>query len=537
MSKRSLEILSQVSQTERMWMNGASGGRADVLLDAAPAWLEIGSADNNSPDAVFDLLAASSSQIKDLGFQGVYLGDTAEKTGIWRERSPHLPSSAGASLDFDPSFGDDDAYERFVASAEAAGLEIGSSLLASATGLGPDFFLQARAAPDAGGTYAMLPVPFELWKLLPETKNEWDCQSLPSRTVAELAANGVLPARLARDDLPWAQAGGWAVTGPVKGLDGQERRWLYRYSGHPGQAALFWQDPFGRAKKILAAGVIRQTGLQGQALIGLHMEALMGLEPGASQTSLEPGIEALNELASQAHRYGGWAMQADPLPPEFIIKILNGQCDFCRDDITEALAEYGLRSENARPLGSLYRKWLKQDIDFSRLSRGMHSGLNGRILAGLVPDPAHVSDSTRRNKATRTLISFRLGLPGLVFLTPEELGSTDGILPDLRDNEAQRLKKLLVARKQRGLASGRLIKIYENEGSALGFLTRLPDGGYWLMAINFSTSPTKFSISAPEASTSASDAETGISLSENFNSTRQKFTLALDGSQCVNVVF
>lgn len=546
------ELISQVSQSQRVWLQSSEPGRASVLLAAAPNWLELVGVPENSRSPVFRALAAQTANARRMGFCGIYLGETGEKPDIWTARDGKPVSRRSASLNFDASFGTDADFEKLAKTAETDGLELGSDLLAGATGLGPDFFLQARNSAEHGGLYALLPVPEKAIPHLPLTREEWDNEALPAQTVASLADEGVLPKALARDKLAWASPGGWAATGPVMGKDGAVRRWVYRFSENPSQPLLSWQDPSGHAARVLQASAIRLTGIQGQSLAGIHFEPLMALEPGdASRPSLSPGMAALNEIARQIHRYGGWAMQADPLPLNAIAAVLAGPCDFCRDDITPLLVAYGLITADAGPVGRLYQGWIANRLDISRLARGYNAsaGLAPRILLDnpawsnvaarlaefganltfaslanhIYPNPAEAQAEALR----RILLSWRLGLPGLGFVEfyPSSLiEPSDGWL-----------EHILAARRDSGLAQGTVISVTRGPGGAIGILSRLPAGGYWLLACNFGKRRDTLSLSLPAAASDARDAGTGEALNRNLNG--QKFWLGLDGQQARNVLF
>ena len=126
----------------------------------------------------------------------------------------------------------------------------------------------------------MMSVPQKDWDILPATASEWDCLPLRQTAVAELRKRGVVPDLLRRDTLDWATPGGWAVTGEVRGADGQVRRWVYRYSGNALRPVLLWQDPSGQARRVFSAAVIQHTGLQQQTLAGIRLEALMAHHQG-----------------------------------------------------------------------------------------------------------------------------------------------------------------------------------------------------------------------------------------------------------------
>lgn len=532
-------IIAQVSQSSRVWLQGAAPGRADVLLDAAPNWLQIDAGNMGQP--VFASVAAIAGNAANMGFGGIYLGDTAEKPDIWLEQSG--AGNNPASFQFDPAFGSDSDFEKLAAAAENAGIELGASLLAGATGQGPDFVLQARNAAGHAGLYAMLSAPPETLPILPDAANEWDSRALPPETVAALAEKGVIPASLARDTVPWASKGGWAASGATTGSDGAQRRWLYRYSKSPKQPVFAWQDPSGLAAKVFAAAVIRHTGLLRQSLAGIHMEPLMGLEPNnGGKISLSPGLDAIDAISRQIHRYGGWALQADAVPASAIAAVLASACDFCRDDVTEALAVFGLIAADGRPVASLYRSWIANGVETARLARGFNAArsVNPAILsdnpawteqaqkllaAGLPATPLYDVLEQRGiapDKARRFLLTWRLGMPGLTFCAePAE--------------NAPWLNSLLLARRESGLAAGQVLQVIRGCGGGFGLLSRLPKGGFWLLACNFGINPDELSFSLPRSAASAKDAATGADLASNLSG--QNFRLALDGRAARNVLF
>lgn len=545
-------LIAQVSQSPRMWMQASEPGRANVLLEAAPNWLEIVEAPASTSSPYFRSLVSQIASAKKMGFNGIFLGPTGEHSDIWAEKKPFRALPA-ASLNFDASFGTEADFKKLAQTAEANGLELGSSLIASATGIGPDFFLQARNSPTHAGLYAMLPVPTDAEKLLPSVSAEWDCRELNQDAINQLANAGILPESVARDKLAWASRAGWAVTGPVMGVDGVVRRWLYRFSENPGQPVLSWSDPSGNAARLLDAAAIQHTGLQGQSLAGVHFESLMALEPGtgAQPPTLSPGMTALAAVARQIHRYGGWALQADPLPLPAILETLSGPCDFCRDDITELLALYGLLAADPEPLANLYRALIKSGTDICRLARGYnaHKGLRPRLLLAApewarqgealatlgekVTSQKILSRITPRGetepdikKIRRFLLSWRLGLPGLAFVD-----SSPGSQSPQSDDW---LEHTLASRTKNSLSTGKAVKVIQGKKGALGILTQLQSGNFWLLASNFGSSPDELPVPLPKPVKSAFDAGTGKALNA---SDALLFHISLDGRDSRNVLF
>lgn len=582
MLSRAPALISQVSQTERMWLNRGHANRVNVLLNAAPNWLELNAFTPDKKGTFFRRVRHELPGLSEHGLSGIYLGPLDEKAGIWlgngTVRSHDEYGEGAASLEFDPELGDSKDFLALVQDTEKHGLQTGADLFSAATGTGPDFILQARKFAGHSGLYAMLEVPSANWSILPDANSEWDFKKVGKQSIDGLTEAGILPATLLLERLAWLPASGWASTGPVTGVDGRQRRWLYRFYGNVFRPVVLWQDPSGSARQIFSAAVIKQTGLQGQTLTGLHMRPLAGLEPDESggdngnldvtSEALEPFLEAVNEISAQIHRYGGWAMQADPVPVDAISTILDGPCDFCRDEVTPALMAFGLIFSDSRPLARLYQRWLDENLDQSRLARGFNAwrGIDMNILKdsrkrrSLLGKMGDVFGNERildkrffkfdyikdiENNAqsyAHFMLMWRLGLPGLVFinnaeLLPGDVDTESGLQQMPRSGQNSPILRLLHARKSHEHAMSRLIGVEKGKDQTLGLLFELPSGAYWLLAGNFKKGNTELNIKLPKPVHTALDVASGEMLTDNLRSEGQKFTVVLDVYQVKNVVF
>ena len=575
------ELTSQVSGTDLIWRNSASARRVPLLLTAAPNWFDVNPHSLAAGQPALRALAQPGldSLLAQAGFGGLFLAPTGEKGDIWSSHAasahPDAASEPGdnvTSLRPDPALGLADDFNRLAEKMDQAHMQMGGELPPAATGLGPDFILQARRASRFDGLYAMMSVPQKDWSILPTTAGEWDCLPLRDTAVAELRKRGIVPDMLRRDGADWATPGGWAVTGEIRGADGQVRRWVYRYSGNALRPVLLWQDPSGQARRVFSASVIQHTGLQQQTLAGIRLEPLMGLDAQADgqpaakadTSALVPGIEALESLAGEVHRYGGWAMQDDVLPPSLTRAVLATAVDFSRDSITPAAAGYALLSGDASPLAALLKASLAAGVDHSRLARGLRDRQyvdwrplfdlpDGKALArraqtlakgspdayGLPATQAELAaralglDDIRAARPENTaamesacmlLLSWRMGLPGLTFLSPQDITGALGLpqgsgkgaseaggvtlwaaasysggqtpAPQAfgpldtqwgrETSFARQIARILQGRKAAGLAGGRLVQITAGAPGCVASLSALPGGGYWLLAANFS---------------------------------------------------
>ena len=598
------ELAAQVSGTERLWLNSGEATRVPVLLRAAPNWLSLDAHSLAASQPLFRALTSARlpEKLPALGFEGLFLAPVGERADIWTaegatdagngpEGRPADRAPGVASFTPDAVWGTAEDFDRVAQRAEAAGVQLGGELPPAATGLGPDFILQARQAPRFGGVYAMISVPREAWGDLPDAKSEWDCRALDATAVARLAERGLLPRALLRDRLSWAAPSGWAATGEVRGVDGQLRRWVYRHGPDPLLPVLHWQDPTGRARRIFSAASIRQVGLEGQTLTGLRFEALLGLEvapEGAAasdapeRAALAPGLEALDEAAREIHRYGGWAMQADALPAALAPLILAGPVDFNRDAATPGAAAEALLTGDAAPLAATLRASLDAGITQSRCARGpLGEGGVGPGAAGATPAalalralglearvPATPQEKRDLREACLFLLGWRIGLPGLAFVSPQELtgaivpAGTEGVTPlwdaaqgrtgaeaplvfgPLAEQGADAssflfiVSRLLLARKASGLALGELVAVNGGRDGWVAALSALPDGGYWLTVGNASAKRRSISVPLPRAVASARDAAPDAAglAPPRLAAGGRSVEVELDGRQCRHVL-
>ena len=590
------QLIAGISGMQVLWRNSAVSRRAPVLLRAAPNWFSVNPHAVSAEQQVFKALTAPDflDFLSKAGMNGLYVAPSGERGDIWGAlRSVASDGDNITSFHFDPVLGDEADFEQLAERLDQLQIQIGGDLPTAATGLGPDFMLQARQAARFDGVYAMVSAPQKKWNLLPTAQSEWDCRPLMPEAATSFAQDGLLPELLTRDLLSWSTPGGWAVTGEVRGTDGQTRRWIYRYSGDVSRPVLLWQAPSGQARRIFSAAVIRHTGMQRQTLTGVKLETLMGLD--ARQTSsagkgslqdaesgialwneLSPGPEALNDIGRETHRYGGWIVQADVLPPSLTASVLAASVDFTRDTIAAPAAAYALLSADAAPLAALLRVSLAAGVDHSRIARGLNdwqyvdwrplldlpTGRNlaqkAQNLSGGSPDglrrwstPASVAARALHFDAAQaaspdnveimrrtcfSLLAWRTGLPGLVFVSPQDLtGALDLAVPQdgfpasfgaaplwqanglsrqgrsqarllfgaLQNQWAddtsflQSMSRVMRVRQKSGLAEGSLLAVLSGPSGCIAVFSRLPDGRHWLLATNFSAERRLFPVRLP----------------------------------------
>ena len=387
MLAKSSEMAKVVSGSELAWRGGAGG--PDGLLSHADTWLLVHPLTllTSSRNTAFNQLAGSSTMpiMREIGAKGLYVAPIQGNGALWAENAPAVNTGDDVvQYDFSRIAGSDQQYRRLMSSLIDNQALLGSDLIPAATGLGPDFFLAARNVREYPGVYCMVEIPETLWKLLPDVTSEWGYAALGQSQVEALNSQGLLPKAMRDEVSPLARMGGWAATGPVRGVDGNNYRWVYRYYQSPEFAVLNWEDPSQSAHRILSGSAVRQVGLQGQALVGLRFEAFQGLEaaPGGSRAnsfSVEPARTASASMSREIQRYGGWSwVRDDDLPLNSVRDYLNAGVDFMFDSVFSPAVEHALLTGDASLARFMADEALRLNIDMRRLVHAMpaQDGIN-----------------------------------------------------------------------------------------------------------------------------------------------------------------
>jgi trehalose synthase len=394
---KSSEMAMVVSGSGIAWRNAAAGGSSG-LLKHANTWVLIHPMTmlTSSQSSVFSQLSESATWpvLREIGASGLYIAPIQGGGFLWAKgRKGTDIGDDVVQYDFSRTAGEENRYKRLMREAIGNNVVIGSDLVPAATGLGPDFFLALRGVREYPGIYCMVEIPDADWKLLPEVNTEAEGAVLGPAQVEALDRQGLLPKSMRGELSPLSRAGGWAVTGEMRGVDGINRRWVYRYYRNPSYAVLNWEDPSQAAHRILSGSAVRQVGLQGQALIGLRFEAFQGLEPvvdgaGSGRTfSIEPARTAAQSMGREINRYGAWSwVRDDGLPLNVLGDFLASGVDYIFDGVFSPAAEHALLTGDAGAARFMADEALRLGLDFSRLAHVMpaQDGINYTLpyLAG-----------------------------------------------------------------------------------------------------------------------------------------------------------
>lgn len=379
------ELAKVVSGSNISWLASPVAGTHQALFDHASVWLMVDPTAlvSNGEQGAFSTLRSTAfwQAMQSNNIRGLYLAPMMTSGSVW-SGSYYIMDDRDdpVSFGFSDAAGSEKEYFSLLQTANQHQAIIGSHILPAATGIGPDFFLAARNLRQYPGLYCMVEVPENMWDKLPEAKSEWDVKALQADQVNALSSAGLFPAQFEQEAM--RLPGGWAATGEVRGLDGQLRRFAYRYYGSPRRAVLNFSDPSAAARRVISGSIVRGIGELGFAFAGTSFLPLTGLSPYdpslSGRAALEPGLGAASDVGQEIRRYGGWSWNRDSLPISMLKEYMEQRVDFTKDSILSPGAEHALITGNATLLRASLDQMKTLNLDASRLVHSLpgHEGVN-----------------------------------------------------------------------------------------------------------------------------------------------------------------
>lgn len=551
-----------VSGTSLAWRQSGSRVNHWPLLEKASTWLYLSPKNilpHRSHSSALAMLS-QASMVATLQQKGLslYLSDILESNSVWTSKVSlqgdtslsSENSSPPISYDIAQSVGNKQDLMALHSLLRQTGSKpqntlrpqlLGTDILPASTALGPDFFLAARGHKDYIGTYAMIEIAPHDWSLLPDMHEDWQCQALTQNQHEALAQKGIIPRRMTRDNrsfshlqnTPSTFKSGWAATGPVRGVDGNLRRWVYAYANNPMQAILHWNDPSANAKRILSASIINNTGILGLPLVGLCLKDLYGFEPESAEPTTtaspdnsnqsvpknsifqtEPMLTVAKSLAHEIRSYGGWSWLREALPTPQLRKFMQSSehrssgPDFFTSKLGKTMQE-ALAQRQAGLLHNYFDEILQCTIDSTRFAHILPNLEQGNQQNPDLPQSSSIAD-------IRFATTFFASQSGLVFFPTESLMSLALSLSHKYSAEQQMyaqgydtlsiptLQKNIMTlpdfapwREQHNIATAQLIARLPSSASALTLLSSL-ENNYLLTVSNFSEGAIQEEIPLPD---------------------------------------
>ncbi|MEZ4599606.1 MAG: hypothetical protein R2940_07440 [Syntrophotaleaceae bacterium] len=278
------------------------------------------------------------------------------------------------SLIPEPLLGDAEDVRQLVETTRDFDAIIAGDIIPLHLGAGYDFRLAQMNYADYPGLFNMIEVPEEMWDMLPMPQEDWGFHVMLNDEIEPFIDNGLVPGRF--DVLLGREAtrdwSGWCATGPILGVDGQVRRWLYAFMFKPEQPALNWMDPTYNARYIQAADIIRHVEDYGTIINRLDAVPFLGLEPQADSPLISIyatplAINGTDDLAFMHRKLGGWTWVELNVPASDYKVFMENGPDVGYDFFTRAQTVHPLITGDARILRVAHRSLLDADIDHSRL--------------------------------------------------------------------------------------------------------------------------------------------------------------------------
>jgi hypothetical protein len=238
-----------------------------------------------------------------IGIAAVHTGPVKRAGGItgWGQTASVDGHFDRISTQIDPAFGSEEEFRSLADIADQYGGSVIDDIVPGHTGKGADFRLAEMAYKDYPGIYHMLEIPEEDWSLLPDVPEGRDSVNLNAATERELAEQGYIIGELQRVIFfsPGTKETNWSATGPVLGVDGITRRWVYLHYFKQGQPSINWLDPTFAGMRLVIGDALHSLGDLGSSALRLDANGFLGVEKSVA------GMPAWSEGHHPRHRAGG----------------------------------------------------------------------------------------------------------------------------------------------------------------------------------------------------------------------------------------
>lgn len=374
-------VADPVSGSETQWRDEFGAPKPQELRELASVWMlryplsTIPLDDDSSVIATWadpDFWLAAG----EVGIQMLRTNPTQRSGGI--EEREFSPTRDGF---FDrigymtaPELGTEDEYEQLVANAQRNGAVVGSDLVPTHSGFGPDFWLAARGYKDYPGLYSMVQIPEEHWGLLPAVDDIWGREHVSIESAERLEELGFIPGvfPVADSDPEAATWSGWSALAPIVGVDGETRRSVYAHVFKPRQPLYNWLDPSYAARRLNFGDLANNILNRGVPVLRLDANTFLGLEPQDDSTMatifLSPLAKvATTDIAMAARKVGGYTYQEFAGPLETLKAFAPEGADMSYDFFTRAEALYALIDGDALPLRLAHHFLLEAGVQSNTL--------------------------------------------------------------------------------------------------------------------------------------------------------------------------
>lgn len=379
--------LGIVSGTTLAWQSPSLYPEKKNILIASPTWFFINPSDiyTHNPKNRFNALLQQNipQHLKKLGINGLYLSSSENN----RNGRSHLPpESYDFSEQMDGTLVDHLGTKNHYSALLQSDILLAGNMLEPAMGIGSDFLLALRAVRSYPALFVMAELPKELWSTFSLSDIHSENSILSTRKITDeehniLSKQSIIPPTFNRDFFPDSKYHGFALTDPIMGYDGINRRWLYRYAQNPYYPLFNFNDPALQTQRIFNANIIQQIGIQHQPLVGINIGDLWAQERTSMNTKMkspniydkslsEPALSTLRAWNRSIHGFGAWSIIRDAFPIEWMPILTEESSDFLADTIFMPALESSILEGNTETLNKSLNNAIYHAIDFKSLWHG-----------------------------------------------------------------------------------------------------------------------------------------------------------------------
>jgi trehalose synthase len=316
-----------------------------------------------------------------IGIDAVHTGPVKLAGGItgWSQTASVDGHFDRISTQIDPAFGTEDDFRALTDVAEQYGGSVIDDIVPGHTGKGADFRLAEMAYKDYPGIYHMVEIPEDDWSLLPDVPAGRDAVNLDTAAEQGLADSGYIIGRLQRVIFyaPGIKETNWSATGPVLGVDGRTRRWVYLHYFKQGQPSINWLDPTFAGMRLVMGDALHSLGDLRSSALRLDANGFLGVEKsveGPAWSEGHPLSEAANHLiASMVRKVGGFSFQELNLAMEDIRDTGRVGADLSYDFINRPAYHHALATGDTEFLRLTLRTSLEVGVEPVTLVHAMQN--------------------------------------------------------------------------------------------------------------------------------------------------------------------
>jgi len=369
----------------RFWRRPYARTQPLTASAIAPVWITTYPASIIAPDGQSVLSALGDpvlwQALSSIGIRAIHTGPTKLAGGLTDGvQTPTVDGSFDRiGFDTDPVYGTQEQFKAISRMAAAHNAVVIDDVIPSHTGKGPDFELALARHQDWPGLYHMVEIDESDWHLLPDLPEGEDAVNLSAPVVDALVEKEYIVGHLQRVIFfePGVKETDWSATGPVTGVDGQARRWVYLHYFKAGQPSLNWLDPSFAAQQLVAGDAMHSLDVLGARGLRLDANGFLGIErrPGdAAWSESHPLSVTGNQLlGGMIRKAGGFSFQELNLTVDDIAAMSGGGADLSYDFITRPAYHHALVSGDAGFLRLMLRTVHEHEIDPASLIHALQN--------------------------------------------------------------------------------------------------------------------------------------------------------------------